>query len=298
MAGSAASAAASGPLILPRSVPLPGGGDLPLLGLGTYKLSDPSSVLDLAVELGYAHIDCASVYGNEKEVGEALEAVVAKRGREAVFVTSKVWNDAHRPELAIASVEKSIKDLRLEHLDLVLIHWPDAWKPDGSKERDDSVTILDTYRALESLVDRGLVRYLGVSNFSLEQLQDLVRDARIRPVVNEIELHPLLSQRKLVGGALRLGIRSIAYAPIARGVVLQEPAIKDVAEQLGVSTSQVALRWNVQRGVAVIPKASSEKHLRDNANIFSFELDYQQKAALDALDQGKRFVTNEWHVFE
>ncbi|KAK9807579.1 hypothetical protein WJX72_003232 [[Myrmecia] bisecta] len=270
---------------------LPGGAKLPLLGFGTYKVTS-SDVLREALAAGYRHFDCASVYGNEATVGEGLQEYTASR-RDELFVTSKVWNDAHRPEAVKASCHKSIVDLRCAYLDLYLIHWPVAWVPGSDNEPDTEVTLQQTWQALEELVDEGLVRHIGVSNFSLAQVEALVAGARIKPVVNQVELHPLLAQRKLVGGCLRKGVKCVAYSPLGHSapVLLTHPEVVAIAEETGKTPAQVALKWNVQRGVPVIPRSQTPKNIKSNIEgMFDWQLSPAQKARLDALDSNTRTV--------
>jgi len=275
---------------------------MPLLGLGTYKLERAEAVT-AALSAGYRHIDCATVYGNQKLVGEGLRAYLGQEGslpRDQLWITTKIWNDAHRPEAVRASAEGSIADLGCGYLDLLLVHWPHAWKP-GTEEEDTGVTMQETWAAMEALVDAGLVRYLGVSNFSLSQVEDLLSWARIKPVVNQVELHPLLAQRKLVGVCTRKGVRCVGYSPLGHSKtdLLEHPEVVAVAKDVGRSPAQVLLRWNVQRGVGVIPKAGSEGHMRENADgLFTWRLTWDQKAALDRLDEGRRFVQMSWHKWE
>ncbi|KDD74976.1 aldo/keto reductase [Helicosporidium sp. ATCC 50920] len=283
----------------PRETLLRTGAKLPLVGLGTYQLDRASAVVE-ALEAGYRLVDCAAVYANERTVGEGIRAWLAAGGRrEELFVIGKIWNDAHRPAEAIQSARQSVEDLGCDYLDCLLVHWPEAWVP-GTKEPDAEVTLPQTWAALETLVDGGLVRSLGVSNFSLRQLDELSASARVPPAICQVELHPLLSQRALVGGLRRRGVAPVAYSPLGHGKegLLATPRVRAVAQELGKSPAQVLLRWNVQREVAVIPKAGSLPHLCENIDVFDFQLSYQHKTALDALDCGKRFVTNDWHVWE
>jgi diketogulonate reductase-like aldo/keto reductase len=281
-------------------VPLPGGARMPLIGFGTYKVDSVDAVRN-ALEAGYRHLDCAPVYGNEALVGEAIQPWLKEHGRESLFLTSKVWNDAHRPQLLRESVQKTLSDLGVQRLDLLLMHWPDAWVPGSDKQRDDSVTLEETWQAMEQLVDEGAAKTIGVSNFSERQLSRLCGAARIKPAVNQVELHPLLSQRRLVGACARKGITCEAYGPLGHSKtdLLAHPEVTAVAKEVDRSPAQVLLRWNVQRGVAVLPKASSQSHMLDNIQgLWEWQLTYEQKARLDALDQGKRFVNPEWHDFE
>lgn len=281
----------------PDSVSLPGGTSLPLLGFGTYKV-DSADIIKLALDAGYRHIDCAAKYGNEKLVGEGLKGFLSKEnGRQKLFITSKVWNDRHRPEEVRKSCEQSIADLGCGHLDLLLMHWPDAWKL-GTQEPDTGVSIEETWRAMEALAGEGKVSHLGVSNFSLAQVEKLLEVAKVKPVVNQVELHPLLAQRKLVGTCLRKGVACVAYSPLGHGSTLlfDLSEVKSIANEVKKTPAQVLLKWNIQRGVAVIPRSQSEKNIRGNIDgAFTWELTPEQKARLDALDQGKRTVDTEWH---
>jgi len=252
----------------------------------------------LALDAGYRHIDCAAKYDNEKLVGEGLKDFLAKEnGRQQLFITSKVWNDRHRPKEVRKSCEQSLADLGCDHLDLLLIHWPDAWKL-GTEEPDTEVTLEETWRAMEALVAEGKVNHLGVSNFSLAQVEKLLEVAKVKPVVNQVELHPLLAQRKLVGTCLRKGVSCVAYSPLGHGqsILFDLPEVNSIAEEVKKTPAQVLLKWNTQRGVAVIPRSQSEKNIRSNIDdAFTWELTPVQKARLDALDQGKRTVDAEWH---
>lgn len=293
-------AAADKPINDTPYVLLPGGTRMPLIGLGTYKTESPEAIRK-ALEVGYRHIDCATVYGNQALVGEGLKDFLAQGRRGELFITGKVWNDAHRPEAVRRSVERTIAELGCAHLDLCLVHWPVAWLP-GTEQTDPEVTLRQTWQAMEALVDDGLARHIGVSNFSLRQIEEVLGYARIKPVVNQVELHPLLAQRKLVGVCLRKGVHSVAYSPLGHrkdNELMTHPAVLEVAAEAGKSPAQVLLKWNVQRGVAVIPKAGSEPHLRENIEgLFSWSLTWDQKAKLDAIDCGKRFVDNAWHTWE
>ena len=271
---------------------------MPLIGLGTYSQSSADAVRT-ALAAGYRHIDCAPIYGNEALVGEGLRDFLAQEesAREQLWITTKIWNDAHRPAAVRASAEKSIADLGVKYLDLLLIHWPDAFLP-GTEEVDTEVTLEDTWRAMEALVEEGLVKHIGVSNFSLTQVEDVLSWAKIKPVVNQIELHPLLAQRKLLGVCSRKGVRCVGYSPLGHSKtdLLEHPEVLRVASEVNKSPAQVLLRWNVQRGVAVIPKAGSEPHVKENIDgLFEWRLSWDQKAALDALDNGTRFVNMAWH---
>jgi alcohol dehydrogenase (NADP+) len=293
----------------PKELMVRGGGRLPLLGLGTYKLDSADAVV-AAFKAGYRHIDCAPIYGNEDVVGKGIKSWCESMSlsndnstdtaRSSLWITSKIWNDAHRAPAVKASIEKSIADLQCAYLDLALVHWPDAWIP-GTEMPDPEASLRETWQALEAAVDAGLVRHLGVSNFGLKALEGLLSWARIKPVVNQIELHPLLSQRKLVGVSARYGVHCVAYSPLGHSKtdLLEHPTILRVAQETGKTAAQVLLRWAVQRGTAVIPKAGSEPHVLENIDgLFEWRLTWDQKSSIDALDAGKRFISPSWHEWE
>lgn len=292
--------AAARPVADPEFALLPGGVRMPLVGLGTYAITSSDSVR-AAMAAGYRHVDCATVYDNQSIVGEGLSEYLSQPGaRAALWVTSKVWNDEHRPEGVRASVARSLQQLGCQYLDLLLVHWPPSWLP-GTQEPDEGVTLEQTWAAMEALVDEGLVRHLGLSNFSLRQVEAVLGWARHRPVVLQVELHPLLAQRKLVGVCARKGVVCVGYSPLGHSTqdLLTHPEVVAVAAEAGKTPAQVLLKWNVQRGVAVIPKASSEGHLRENLEgLFAWRLTWDQKSRLDAMDEGKRFVDFEWHRWD
>ncbi|KAK9825868.1 hypothetical protein WJX81_006636 [Elliptochloris bilobata] len=282
----------------PTSVLLNSGARMPLLGYGTYNVKGADAVR-AALDAGYRHIDCAAFYKNQALVGEGLRGFTGGGRRGELFVTSKIWNDEHRPDALRKSAERSIGELGCEYLDLCLVHWPGAQKP-GTFEADPGVTLQETWRAMEALVDDGLAKSIGVSNFSEAQIGDLLAYARIPPAVNQVELHPRLAQRRLVGFCVRKGLRCVAYSPLGQGNngLLTLPEVLKVAEETGRSPAQVLLRWNVQRGVPVIPRSNTPANIEGNAKgLFDWALTEAQKALLDGLDQHKRFIQPSWHDF-
>eukprot|EP00877_Chromochloris_zofingiensis_P000424 jgi/Chrzof1/10382/Cz04g39250.t1 len=290
----------------PQHVTLCNGAAMPMIGLGTYKI-ESADVIRTALDVGFRNFDCAAMYGNEKLVGEGLSDYIKSGRRNELFITSKFWQTEHRPEAVRASCLKSISDLGCEYLDLFLVHWPEAWLPgsdindlDSIKE-DTEVTLQDTWRALESLVDERLVRAIGFSNASLAQIEDMLATAKHKPAVNQIELHPLLAQRKMVGVCARKGVVCVAHSSLGRkssGELLNDAAVQQIAQETGKTVTQVLLKYNLQRGVPVIPKASFRKHLEENlVGMFDWKLSNQQKAALDALDCNKRFIDYPWKVW-
>lgn len=284
----------------PATVMLCTGQRMPLIGLGTYKLQSADAV-KTALDLGYRHFDCAAFYGNESIVGAGLADFVSSGRRSELFITSKVWNTHHKPADSRVSVEQSLKDLGIDQLDLLLLHWPEAWlpgsDPNGAVHPDTSVTLLEAWRGLEALVDAGLTKAIGLSNASLPQVEEILAAAKHKPAVNQVELHPLLAQRKLVGVSYRKGVVSVAHSCLVRQAaeIQDSPLVQQVAAETGKTINQVLLKWNTQRGVPVIPKATSREHLAENfVGMTDWRLSNAQKALLDGLDQHKRFITPAW----
>lgn len=267
------------------------GAVIPKVGIGTfgsdrYDAPQIAGAVRTALGLGYRLVDCASVYGNEREVGAILaEALATDVEREHLFVISKVWNDAHEPDRAIASVEQSVRDLQVEYLDAVFVHWPfanhhppqaDTDARDPNARPYDHAGYMATWRALESLVDRGLVRHLGTSNITIPKLSRLLGDARIYPSLNEMELHPSFQQGELFQYCLDHQIQPIGYSPLgspsrpARDtspddvVDIDLPAVRQIAASRGIHPALVCLKWAVSRGQVPIPFSVKAGQLRSN----------------------------------
>lgn len=278
---------------------------MPLMGFGTYKIDSAESIVN-ALAAGYRHFDCASGYANQDIIGQGLKDFLKSSpdARSQLFMTSKLWNNAHQPQLVRPEVEKTIADLGCGYLDLLLVHWPVSFKPGTdfpNYELDTEVSLKDTWAAMEELVDAGLVRHLGVSNFGVKLVEEFLGFARIKPIVNQVELHPFLPQRKLVGVCLRKGVHCVAYAPLGHSIndMLEHPGVVEVAKETGKTPGQVLLKWGVQRGMPVIPKASSKKHIAENIQgLFDWRLTWDQKSKLDALECGKRFAQPPWAQWE
>lgn len=255
-------------------------------GFGTYKVpaQDAAPLVSAALSLGYRHIDTAALYGNEEGVGQAVRNFTDAGHvvREDLFVTSKVWNTDHGYDAALRAFDTSMRKLGFDYLDLYLIHWP-------CPERG---LFPETYRALEALYSEGRVRAIGVSNFNREHLEVLLDTASVVPAVNQVELHPWLAQRELRAFHETNGIRTVAWSPLGRGALLEDPTVQQIAGSIGRSAAQVVLRWHVQSGHTVIPKASSEERMAENLDIFSFALQPEHMAALDAMDCGRRTGSN------
>ncbi len=260
-----------------------GGGDIPALGFGTL-IPEPGVTISAtrdALAAGFRHFDCAERYGNEREVGEALRAGLAADGikREDVFVTTKLWNTNHRPERVEPACAASRNRLGLEYLDLYLIHTPFAFQPgdepeprdqNGNAIYDRGVTLLDTWRAMESLVDRGRCRAIGLSDITLKDLAPIYESARIKPAVIEVESHPYLPETELLEFCKEKGIVFLAFAPLGHGMtpgLLENPVISRVATQVGKTPAQVLLAWAVQRGTAVLTTPKTPERAKENFNI-------------------------------
>ncbi len=285
-----------------RTIELSSGYAMPVVGLGTARMR--TTVVREAVRSalleGYRHIDCAKVYGNEEYIGREVEACI-KEGiieRKDIFLTSKVWNDDHR--FVESACRESLKRLRVSYLDLYLIHWPLAWAKGTIGCPDRAVTILETWRAMEKLVDKGLVRSIGVSNFGKSLLQELFVEARIKPAVNQIELHPLLAQSELVHFCQSNKVAVAAWSPLARfdEKLIKSPAVESIADSNDVSESQVILRWHVDRGCCVIPRSKSRDHIRSNGDLWGFELSQSECDLINSLDRQERITRDFVGVFE
>jgi 2,5-diketo-D-gluconate reductase A len=259
-------------------LPLSDGRSIPQLGLGLYKVppGEATSLALQAIDIGYRHLDTAAFYDNEAEVGRAVrEAPVP---RDELSVTSKVWKDDNGYDETRRAFDASMRRFGLDALDLYLIHWPVP-----STDR-----YVDTWRALVELQREGRVRSIGVANFHAHHIERLVDETGVAPVVNQVELHPWLPQRGLREFDARHGVVTEAWSPLARGRVLGEPVLAAIAAKHGRTAAQIVLRWHVQGGGAVIPKASSTARLRENLDVFGFELDADDLAAIAALESGER----------
>jgi len=290
-------------------VKLSNGRSMPLVGLGTWK-SKPGEVaaaVKTALQSGYRHIDCAAVYGNEAEVGAGIAAAGVDRGE--VFVTSKIWNTKHHPDDVEPTCRKSLADLGLDYLDLYLIHWPHAFQrgddafpknEDGTVRYDTEVDYVDTWIAMEKLVEKGLCRAIGLSNFNSEQITRILEKGKIKPVANQVECHPYLNQSKLLSFCAERDIVLTAYSPLgspdrpwatADDVnLLDDDKIKKIGEKLGKSPAQVVLRWQVQRGVVVIPKSVTASRIVENSQLFDFSLTEEEMADIDSFDCNGRII--------
>jgi Aldo/keto reductases, related to diketogulonate reductase len=286
---------------------------IPALGLGTWK-SSPGAVQAAVAEAlaaGYRHIDCAPIYRNEREVGQAIAEAVCSGtvARSDLWLTSKIWNDAHAPKHVRPALEQTLANLRTDFLDLYLIHWPVAFAPGVlfARKKEEFVPLLDlpileTWQAMEACVTAGLVRHIGVCNFSVAKLDDLCRQAGIRPEMNQIELHPYLQQQATLDFCKEHGILVTAYSPLGSGdrptamkkanepTLLDNPVVLQVAAKHGATPAQVLLAWGLTRKTVVIPKSVNPERLRQNLAAAEVLLDDRDMAAIAALDRGYRFV--------
>ena len=260
------------------SVQLAGTAEIPQLGFGVFQVPPPQTaeVTLRALEVGYRHIDTASAYENEAEVGQALRA--SGLAREDVFVTTKCFNDDHGFETAKRACRASLDRLELEFVDLYLIHWP-------VPQHDRYV---ETWRAFIELQEEGLARSIGVSNFQPAHLHRLVEETGVTPAVNQVELHPRFQQAGLWREHADLGIVTEAWSPLAQGEVLDDPAIGEIAEAHDKTAAQVVIRWHLQIGNVVIPKSVTQERIEANLDVFDFELDEGQLEAIEELDQAER----------
>ncbi|MFI6695459.1 aldo/keto reductase [Streptomyces sp. NPDC050433] len=259
-------------------ITLNNGVKIPQLGFGTFQIppADTREATLTALEIGYRHIDTAQMYGNEKEVGQAVRD--SGLDRDDIFVTSKLNNPFHDPADAHAAFDQSLVDLGLGHLDLFLIHWPQA----GIGK------FVETWKALEEIYRSGRVRAIGVSNFQPNHLRRIMDGSVVVPAINQIEVHPYLIQDEVRAFDTEQGIATEAWAPIAKGKVLTDPVIVRIANDVGRTPAQVALRWALQRGDIVFPKSVTRARVEENFGLFDFELSNADIAEISALNRDER----------
>ncbi|MCM3340939.1 aldo/keto reductase [Paenibacillus sp. MER TA 81-3] len=254
---------------------------MPWLGLGVFKVEEGPELVQAvksAIAHGYRSIDTAAIYENETSVGQGIREAMLETNfpREDLFITSKVWNADLGYESTLAAYEASLERLGLEYLDLYLIHWPVQGK------------YKEAWRALETLYQEGRVKAIGVSNFQLHHLEDLMKDAVIRPMINQVEFHPRLTQKELLRFSKEQGIQLEAWSPLMQGGLLDNPMLKEIAAKYGKSAAQVILRWDLQHGVITIPKSTKEHRIIENAALFDFELTQEDMDQIDDLNQDLR----------
>ena len=251
---------------------------IPQLGFGVFQIppGDTERLVNEALESGYRHIDTAAVYGNEEGVGAAIRS--SDIPREELFVTTKLWNADQGEEEAREAFAFSLERLGLDHVDLYLIHWPMP----GAEQ------IVETWKAFEEFHDEGRARAIGVSNFRVDDLEILAEETEVRPSINQIELHPRFNQGELRHYHSRHGIATEAWAPLAQGELLSDPVLSGIGDAHGKTPAQVILRWHLQLGNVVIPKSATPERIRENIDLFDFELDGSQMEEIAELDRGQR----------
>ncbi len=258
------------------TVTLTGGVEMPVLGLGVWQTgagAETRTAVTAALAAGYRLVDTARVYQNEADVGAALRESGVPR--ERVFITTKLWNSDHGYDRTLRACDQSLARLGLEQLDLYLVHWPAPGRR-------------DTWRAMERLLADGKVRAIGVSNYTIRHLEELLADCQVAPAVNQVELSPFLRQRALVDFCRAHAIQVEAYGPLVRGHRLDDPAVVRVAARHDRTPAQVLIRWGIQHDLVTIPKSARPERIRENADVFGFSLDAEDLAALDGLDEGYR----------
>lgn len=288
------------------------GDQLPILGLGTWK-SKPGEVRKAvywAIEVGYRHIDCAAIYQNEREVGQgiadAIEGGLVKR--KDLFMTSKLWNNAHRREDVLPAIQQTLSDLRLDYLDLYLIHWPLAFKAGVSfaEKREDFYTFHDvpltqTWEAMQDLKKKGLAKHIGVSNFNQKKLTEIISAKGQQPEINQVEMHPFLPQKDLVKFCGANGILMTAYSPLGSPdsrndkhaddpKLLTNSVLNEISTKHGISESQVLIAWSIARNIAVIPKSTNEGRIKENFGAATVTLDDHDMTELEHIGVSHRFV--------
>jgi 2,5-diketo-D-gluconate reductase A len=255
------------------------GNTIPQLGFGVFQIGpeDTAEAVRAALEIGYRHIDTAQMYGNEKEVGEGIRASGLDRGD--VFVTSKLNNSFHEPGDAREAFDTTLSELGFDYVDLFLIHWPLPTLYDGD--------YVSTWKTLEEFRGDGHARSIGVSNFQIEHLERLAAETDTVPAVNQIEVHPYFTNDAVRGYGREHRIATEAWSPIAQGEVLDEPTITQTADKVGKTPAQVVLRWHIQRGDIVFPKSVTQSRMKENFELFDFELESTAMEEISALDRGE-----------
>ena len=253
---------------------LSNGVKIPSIGFGTYKSGDDeetAKIIKNALNLGYKMIDTASFYNNEVGIGNGIKE--SGIDRKDIFIVTKLWNDDHGYDNTIEAFNKSLNNLQVDYIDLYLIHWPNKLNA-------------ETWRAFEHLYETGKVKAIGVCNFKVEHLEELKKTAKIMPMVNQVEIHPFSTKNNIINYCKDNNIKVVAWSPISRGRVLSNDLMIDLSQKYKKSIVQIVLRWHMQKGVIPIPKSSNENRIRENIDIFDFEISSEDMKAIDSLDEG------------
>lgn len=291
---------------------------MPVIGLGTFnnlKEDQVTEAVTAALDIGYRFIDCAYIYRSEGAVGKAISRAIAdgKVSREDLFIATKLWNTFHEPERVELGIRESLIELGLEYVDLFYMHWPIAFLEQSDDKKawilnqqtqPANVDFIDTWKAMEGLVDKGLAKAIGISNFNIQQLTRLLQAGiRIQPANMQLESHPLFPNRELVDFCKSNGISVTAYSPLAKGGsvyagqptenILEERRVTDIATRLQRTPAQVVLRWAIQRGLAIVPKSCTPARIQENFQIFDFALTDEDMASISTMDINRRIVTLE-----
>jgi alcohol dehydrogenase (NADP+) len=294
---------------------------MPALGLGTWKSApgDVYKAVKIAIKTGYRHIDCAPVYGNEKEVGKAISECIAEGmvKRTDLWITSKLWNNQHARTDVVSALKQTLSDLNTTYLDLFLIHWPIALKknimfPQSGKDMISlkEIPLTETWKGMEEAIDAGLARHIGVSNFGINNLTTILNSARIRPEVNQVECHPYLQQEELFAFCNTNSVFLTAYSPLGspdrpdgikaknEPLLLQDKIINEIAKARKASTAQILISWALQRGTSVIPKSVHAGRIAENLKAEEIRLSESEMEQISKLDKSYRYVSGSFWVFE
>ena len=261
------------------------GVEIPVIGLGTWKITkekEAEKAVTWAIETGYRHIDTAWVYRNEENIGKAI----TKHGinREEIFVTSKLWNSYHGYDKAREAIDTSLQNLDFEYVDLYLIHWP-------------MKGFVDTWKAMEEILKEGKTRAIGVSNFTIPHLKELLRNGKIVPAVNQVEFHPFLFQKELLDYCEKKSIKIEAYCPLTRGEKLKNPILVKIAKEYNKTEAQILLRWGIQNNLIELPKSSHQSRITENFRIFDWEISDRDMYKLNNLNEGYRVSAYAWNLY-